>query len=163
MNISRSFIVVMALTASVSFAEEPVSTDAVAAAPVTAEQAATPAAAAPAVDEIGAPEQGKGQVVFFRPSKMTGALIGFKVREAGKELGVLKNGNYFVLSADPGKHEYTVHSEAKDVLALEVEAGEVYYVAGSISMGFMAGRPNLSPSVDTAFQEVRGKLKKSTL
>lgn len=158
MNISRALVVAMTLSASLSFADEAVTTEASASAPVVAEQAATPA-----VGEVGSPEAGKGQVVFFRPAKMTGALIGFKVREAGKELGVLKNGNYFVLSVEPGKHEYTVRSEAKDVLALDVEAGEVYYVAGSITMGIMAGRPNLSPSTDAAFNQISDKLKKSAL
>ena len=47
--------------------------------------------------------------------------------------------------AEPGAHAYTVHSEAKDVLNLEVEAGETYFVSGGVSMGVLAGRPNLSP------------------
>lgn len=175
MNCSRAFIPALLLVAATAFAEE---------APVAAPEAAVEAAAATAVAEatdaatdattevaapasgaveIGKPEAGKGQVVFFRPSKMTGALIGFKVRENDKELGVLKNGNYFVLSVEPGKHEYVVHSEAKDKLTLEVEVGEVYYVAGSISMGIMAGRPNLAPSHANAFEAVRSKLKQSSL
>ena len=121
------------------------------------------AVAASGWDEVGHPEPGKGQVVFFRPSKVVGALIGFKVREGGVELGRLGNGNYFVLSVEPGRHEYVVHSEAKDILPLEVEAGETYYVQGSLSMGLLSGRPNLSPSSADAFKGARDKLKRSTL
>lgn len=110
---------------------------------------------------IGAAPEGKGQVVFFRPSKFMGAAIGFIVREGQTELGKLRSGNYFVAAVEPGTHQYTVHSEAKDVMTLEVEAGETYYVQGSISMGVMAGRPNLSPSDRAAFDAIASKLKPS--
>lgn len=109
--------------------------------------------------KIGAPDAGKAQIVFFRPSKFTGAAIGFKVREGETELGKLRSGKYFVASVEPGTHQYTVHSEAKDVLTMEVEAGETYYVQGTITMGFMAGRPNLSPSDQATFDGMAGKLK----
>ena len=102
---------------------------------------------------------GKGQVVFFRPSKMMGAAIGYKVREGETELGKLRNGTYFVIQVEPGKHDYTVHSEAKDVLTLEVDAGETYFVQGGVSMGVLAGRPNLSPSTAEAFAQVAPKLR----
>ena len=133
-----------------------------------AEDAATAEAAAPAEaaaatattnGKVGAPAEGKGQIVFFRPSKFTGAAIGFKVREGETELGKLRSGKYFIASVEPGTHEYTVHSEAKDVLTMEVEAGETYYVQGTITMGFMAGRPNLSPSDQATFDGMADKLK----
>lgn len=126
-----------------------------------AEATTPPTAVGPATSVIGAAPEGKAQIVFFRASKFTGAAIGFIVREGQTELGKLRNGNYFVATVEPGTHEYTVHSEAKDVLTLEVEAGETYYVQGSISMGFMAGRPNLSPSDQAAFEAIATKLKPS--
>src|SRR5262245_26978790 len=68
----------------------------------TAQASAT---VAPAADsKIGAPAEGKGQIVFFRPSKFTGAAIGFKVREGDTELGKLRNGEYFVINVEPGTH-----------------------------------------------------------
>lgn len=118
----------------------------VAATTETAAPAAEPAAAKASNGLIGAAPEGKGQIVFFRPSKMMGAAIGFKVREGETELGKLRSGKYFVATVEAGTHEYVVHSEAKDVLTMEVEAGETYYVQGTLSMGIMAGRPNLSPS-----------------
>lgn len=141
-----------------------------AAAPAPAEPAAPAAPAAPvasadavAPGEIGQPPAGYGQIVFFRPGKFVGMAVSFKVREAGKELGLMKNGSYFVIAVAPGRHEYEVHSEAKDILPVEVEAGEVYYVSGSLSMGVMVGRPNLTPSDAAAFEAVRAKLKMSKL
>lgn len=118
------------------------------------------AATAPAVTGvIGAPPAGKGQIVFFREKKFVGGAIGYKVREGENELGKLSNGTYFVAVVEPGAHEYTVHSEAKDILNLEVEAGETYYVTGGVTMGVFAGRPNLSPSDQAAFEALAGKLK----
>ena len=137
------------------------------AAPAAPAESAAPAAPAAggavAPGEIGQPPAGYGQIVFFRPSKFVGMAVGFKVREAGNELGLMKNGSYFVVAATPGRHEYEVHSEAKDILPVEVEAGEVYYVSGSLSMGVMVGRPNLTPSDAASFEAVRAKLKMSKL
>lgn len=110
---------------------------------------------------VGTPPEGKAHVVFFRPSKFVGAAVGFKVRENDVELGKLRNGNYFVLAVEPGEHTYVVHSETKDVTPIEAEAGETYFLSGSISMGVMAGRPNLSPSDAAAFAAALPKLKPS--
>jgi hypothetical protein len=116
----------------------------------------------PAVAEkLGPPAEGKAQVVFFRPAKFTGAAMGYIVREGTAELGKLRNGKYFVADVEPGAHTYTVHSEAKDNLNLEVEAGETYFVSSSISMGLMVGHPNLSPSTAEDFQKVMAKLEKA--
>lgn len=121
---------------------------------------ASDANAAPATNgSIGAPPAGKGQIVFFREKKFVGGGVSYKVREGENELGKLSNGTYFVSVVEPGAHEYTVHSEAKDILNLEVEAGETYYVTGGITMGVFAGRPNLSPSDQAAFDALAGKLK----
>ncbi len=109
--------------------------------------------------KIGVPPEGKGQIVFFREKKFAGAAIKYKVREGEVELGKLSSGTYFVHTADPGAHVYTVHSEAKDILNLEVEPGETYYVIGAVTMGFLAGRPNLSPSDETAYAGMAAKLK----
>ena len=108
---------------------------------------------------VGTPPEGKALVVFFRPKKFVGGGVGFKVRENGVELGKLRNGKYFVLEVAPGAHAYVVHSEAKDILNLEVEAGETHFVSGGISMGVVAGRPNLSPSDAAAFEKEHKKLK----
>ena len=127
-----------------------------------AQDAAAPAvpepAAAPAADASGA----TGTVVFFREKKFAGAAISYKVRENGVELCKLKSGTYCTLQVPVGKHSYEVHSEAKDVLTLEVESGETYYVVGAMSVGVFAGRPNLSPSTKAAYDAALGKMKDNT-
>lgn len=127
--------------------------------PPTAAPSATPDAsgAAPAIEASG----DMGTIVFFREKKFVGAAVSFKVREGDQELGKLSSGTYFIATIPPGPHAYTVHSEAKDVLNMEIEAGETYYVQGSISMGVLVGRPNLSPSDAATFNAVKDKLKDS--
>jgi hypothetical protein len=123
---------------------------------------AVEAAAAPAVTQSGLitpPPEGKGQVVFFREKKFAGAGVRYKVREGESELGKLSSGVFFVHVTEPGTHEYTVHSEAKDVLTLKVEPGETYYVQGDITMGVLMGRPNLSPKDAATFEAMSAKLK----
>jgi hypothetical protein len=147
--------------------EAGVQTEDAAAAAVAAEPAtsATPAAAPEAAmapvttGKIAPPPEGKGQIVFFRAKKLAGSAVRYKVREGEAELGKLSSGTYFVHVTEPGTHEYTVHTTAKDVLPLEVEPGETYYVIGSVSIGFMMGRPNLSPSDQAAFDAMSAKLK----
>lgn len=131
--------------------------------PVSAQDAAPVVTEAPdaASAAIGTPEPGKALVVFFRPSAFKGAAIGFIVREGEAELGKLRNANFFTVQVEPGKHEYTVHSEAKDITTIEAEEGETYFLSGEINMGFMAGRPNLSPSDLNAFRTAFPKLKPS--
>lgn len=125
-----------------------------------ASSAEAAAAAAPAKGAVvGQPPEGKGQVVFFRPMKLGGAAVSYKVRENDQELGLLSNGHYFVVPTDPGPHIYVVHSEVKDILNLEVEPGETYYVRGSVEIGILAGRPNITPVSKEEFDKVAAKLK----
>lgn len=128
-------------------------------------QAATPAATATPAQEgpVGPAPADKAQIVFFRPSKFAGAAVKFKVREGEQEFGKLGSGDYFIVTVAPGKHTYTVHSEAKDDLNMEVDAGETYYVQGTISMGFMVGHPHLAPSDKATFDGMSSKLTKTTL
>lgn len=103
-----------------------------------------------------------GVVVFFREKKFAGGGIAYKVREGTSVLGKLANGSYFTVRARPGKHEYVVHSEVADVLTLEVEPGETYFVSFRLGFGIAVGRPNLSPSDRQTFIELHDKLKDVT-
>lgn len=100
---------------------------------------------------IPAPPPGKGQIVFYRTGTIMGAAMGCAVNENGQRISSLGSGRYFILVTEPGRHEYMVKSEAKDVLALEVEADETQYAMCKIKMGVMAGRPDLQPSTREDF------------
>lgn len=123
---------------------------------------AAPALAAdqapPAPIAIAPPPEGKGQIVFFRRGGI-GPLISCAVSENGARVSRLPPGKYFVHVTTPGAHSYTVSSEAKDTLNVEVEPGETQFAKCNIRMGIMAGRPNLAPSTKDEFDKGAGKLK----
>ena len=120
---------------------------------------AAPAMAAPKAPPtpiaLPAPPAGKGQIVWFRPGGM-GFAVGCSVNEKGQKISSLGAGKYFVMVAEPGRHEFTVQSEAKDVLALEVEDGETQFGSCKIKMGIMVGRPDISPSTEADFRAAKG-------
>jgi hypothetical protein len=133
----------------------------------TASPAAAPAAGSPAVAsspsaDIPPPPAGAATIVFFRPWKFVGGGVGFIVREGTAELGKLRAGKYFVLQVAPGKHTYTVHSEATDNLTIDADAGETYYIEGEIGIGVLVGHPHIKPSEKSSFDEIRNKLTEVT-
>jgi hypothetical protein len=100
---------------------------------------------------VAPPPPGKGQVVFFRPARLAGALISYDVRENGASLGKLTNGAYIVQVADPGPHAFTASTETRNTLHLEVDDGETYFIRASVQLGFIAGEPDLTPSDEATF------------
>lgn len=120
--------------------------------------AAAPTAPAVALPEgISAPPEGKGQVVFFRPSRFVGAALSFTVREGEADLGRLPNARYFVHVAEPGIHEYEIGRN--DTMRMEIEPGETYFVMQNTQMGVIAGRAVLSPSDQAAFVEAQPRMR----
>jgi hypothetical protein len=81
-------------------------------------------------------------------------------REGKTEVCEMKAATYCVAIVDPGTHTYEVHSEAKNDLTLEVDAGETYYVIGGISMGFVVNHPNISPAQPADFDAISARLKR---
>jgi len=160
--------------ASAAGQSAPPATNAPAATAPTAPPATTPAvppptASAPPTNvpakggfvgaDIPPPPPGKGEVVFFRPNEYVGWAVWFNNRENGKALGKLTNGVYFVTVADPGPHTYTAATENKDMLKLEVDPGEIYYVEGTVTMGVFVGEADISPSDQDEFVKAAHKLK----
>lgn len=125
--------------------------------PVAVETVETPAAALP--NGISPPPEGKGQVVFYRPSRFVGAALSFTVRESDVALGRLPNGRYFVHVAEPGIHEYEIGRN--DTMRMEIEPGETYYAVQSTQMGIVAGRAVLSPSDQAAFETALPRMRVS--
>ena len=125
---------------------------------VIAPQAAMAAKAAKVAAEIPPPSEGKGQIVFWRGGGQ-GFMLGCAVNENGEKISSLGSGKYFAVVLEPGEHTFTVQSEAKDILTVEVEPDETQYVQCKIKMGILAGRPNISPSTKADFDAKSTKLK----
>lgn len=125
--------------------------------PVPAIPPAPAADATAPAGRIAPPPSGKGQVVFFRPSRFVGAALSFSVHEGDTGVGKLGNGSYFLVVADPGPHAFSIQGEVTDTLNLEVEAGETQYVTQSIGVGIVMARPHLTPSDQAAFDKLDPK------
>jgi hypothetical protein len=115
--------------------------------------APAPAATAPSTGHIPAAPAGKAQVVFFRTGAYAGAATWFKIRENEAELGKLSNQSYFVAVLEPGTHTFTSATENKTHLKMELDAGETYYVRGSLQMGVLLYEVNLAPADQALFEK----------
>lgn len=108
------------------------------------------------------PPPGKARVVFFRPSVGLSIMTGFKIRlgpEKGRELGTSINGEWFTVTLDPGRYEFTGTQERRDSLFIDLEAGETYFVQAKVLVGTWAGHPNLFPAERAVFAANVGKMK----
>jgi len=85
----------------------------------------------------------KGTVYIYRESKMIGGAVSYTVHANGMPLAKLSSGSYFVYHAAPGEVEFSAQTEAKTSVTVDVKAGEVYYVKGSVGMGVFVGYPHL--------------------
>jgi hypothetical protein len=103
---------------------------------------------------ISGPPPGKGQIVFFRNTAFLGWPIWYTVKEKGRRLGNLSNGAFFTLPVDPGLHVFTAATENKDTLHIEVEAGQTYYVRGTVYMGLIIAEAGILPSDEASFEGV---------
>ncbi len=108
---------------------------------------------------LPAPPEGQGQVVFWRGATIMGGGLGCGVNQGAERISALGRGKYFILNLAPGAYEFNAKSEAKDVLNIEVAAGEIQYVKCTIKMGVIVGRPNLSPSTADEFNTKRADLR----
>jgi hypothetical protein len=138
-------VAALALTASgqAALADSPAKADAVAPIPV----------------QLPPPPAGKGQVIFYRKPLFSLIPFNWIAREGTTEVCEMVAGTYCVAFVDPGTHTYEVHSEAKNDVTIEVDAGETYYLIGGISMGLIVNHPNISPAQKAQFDALSAKLK----
>ena len=105
--------------------------------------------------QIPVPPKGKGQILFYRKGGFAGSAVGCSIHENGQKVSSLGGGKYFIMVTDPGKHGFSVKSEATDKLTLEVEPNKTQFVACKIKMGFMVGRPDIRPSNEAEFRAMK--------
>lgn len=127
---------------------------------------------AQASEAVGA--SGKGRIVFFRPSRLSGAIYTYHIVEVGDdgkpakdapELGDLPNGGAFSLEVEPGIHNYNITgpmavNRAEDRLRMEVEPGETYYLEQTVRIGVVTGGFMLVPADEARFVRSKAKLDK---
>ena len=93
-------------------------------------------------------EPGKGLVVFYRPKKMKGAGIAFRIFESpGSSVGTLANGTVLFRQYEPGQRTFDANTPSvagSDLITVDVVEGQVVYVRGEILLGWPAGRPKFT-------------------
>lgn len=102
------------------------------------------AAKGPAFTQIDNLSVDKGLVYIYRVPSIKGAAISYDIHANKNPIFTLKNGGYFPYQTNPGEIEFSASTEAKSAITLDVEAGQTYYIKGSLSVGFLMGRPHLS-------------------
>lgn len=100
--------------------------------------------------QLPKPPAGKAQVVWYRTGGAD--LISCAVKENGQKISSLGPNRYFIMLAEPGRHEYVVSSEASDKLVLDLKAGESQFASCHIGMGIFVGRPKIDVSSEYKFR-----------
>lgn len=90
------------------------------------------------VEVVADPEN--AVVVFGRPGKLGAAIKPAIVDETGRVLGELRPGGWFVAKVPPGEHTFVAWGEGTPSMKAELEAGEIYYVDATVTMGAWAAR-----------------------
>lgn len=102
-----------------------------------------PAGASDAAKSFAAPAD-KGLVFLYRTGKFVGSANAIEVKVNGQTAGGTGPGTFFRWELKPGA--YTFHSsttEASATVALDVQAGQVYFIEQSARLGFDSGRVNM--------------------
>ncbi|MFI4934779.1 MAG: hypothetical protein ACHP7N_09195 [Caulobacterales bacterium] len=116
---------------------------------------------APAMQPVQLPDPpaGKGQIVFYRKPLFSIIPFNWHVHEGKNAICEMIAATYCVATVDPGTHTYAVWTEVKNVLTLEIDAGETYYVIGGISMGVVVNHPTIAPAEKAQFDAISARLK----
>ena len=101
----------------------------------------------------------KGLVFLYRTGRAVGAANAIEVRVNGQPAGGTGPGTFFRWELEPGSYTfYSATGEAAATVALEVKAGEVYFIEQTARMGLNSGRVSME-EVDAE----RGRSQVSTM
>lgn len=81
--------------------------------------------------------------IYIYRNESFGAAIHMDVLVDGKPLGQTAAKTYFRVEMAPGRHTVTSISENSDTLAIDTEAGKLYFVWQEVKMGLMYARTKL--------------------
>lgn len=104
----------------------------------------------PAYQKIDKIPDNTGLVYIYRPSSFVGGGISPDIKVGETVITTLYSGGYYPYFSKPGEVEFWAKTESKSAVTLDIKPGQVYYIKGSIGVGFFVGRPHLmvvSPEV----------------
>ncbi|RKZ05837.1 hypothetical protein DRQ32_11915 [bacterium] len=87
----------------------------------------------------------KGVVFLYRRGRMVGAASSTQVKVNGIDAGGTGPGTFFRWELRPGKYTFLSSTgESSATIAVDVEAGEVYYIEQTQRMGLDSGRVTMN-------------------
>ncbi len=97
----------------------------------------------------------KGLVYIYRPKKLVGGGVKYKVKVGDTPITILHNGGYYPYFSEPGEVEFWAKTESRSSVTLDMKPGQTHYIKGTVGVGFLLGRPHLLiVSSDVAEQEI---------
>ena len=103
--------------------------------------------------------QSKASVYIYRYKQFVGGALAPSVYCDGIQLARMENGRYFAVRVDPGNHTFRSNDPQSDV-ALDVKAGQEYFIRVDIATGVLKGHGRLTP---TSLEQGRYELQSSKL
>lgn len=97
--------------------------------------------------------EGMGLVYIYRPSSFFGGGVVYDVKVGETVVTTLQSGGYYPYLVKPGEVEFWAKTESRSAVTLDVRTGEVYYVKGTVGVGFFVGRPHLTVVPATIAEE----------
>lgn len=94
-------------------------------------------------DSIPALDPEHGRIFFYRPSAI-GAAIQPNIQVNGSVVGEMVPLGFFYVDRSPGNYVVSASTESEATLQVMLQANQTQYVKGSISIGILVGRPNLT-------------------
>ncbi len=96
-----------------------------------------------------------GLVYVYRPSAFMGGGVAYDVKVGDNVVTTLYSGGYIPYFSKPGEVEFWARTESRSAVTVDVKPGGVYYVKGTVGVGFFVGRPHLSiVSTDLGEKEI---------
>jgi hypothetical protein len=83
-------------------------------------------------------------VIYIYRSSGLGGLVYYDVKANGKVVTTLYSGTYYPYLSEPGEIEFSAKTEASDSVTLDAKAGQIYYLKGTVGIGFFVGHPHLT-------------------
>jgi len=105
-------------------------------------------ATGPVYKKVDTIPEGQALVYIYRPGKFMGGGVVFDVHsgniEDETEIVELRSGGYFPYFTQPGELQLWAKTESTTSLTLDLKAGDLRYVRGTVGVGFLIGRPKLT-------------------
>ncbi len=107
------------------------------------------------------PGKNSALVCFYRERKYQGSGIVYRIRETGREIGILPNGKFFYVYVPPGEHIFEAHGFISEPgrARLVAKPGRTYFVKADFSTGFYAAHLDLNIMNEDEGQSMTDRLR----